>query len=185
MSPIILPKRIDIIKTAPPRSVGAEIGVWKGWFSIEILNNTDVSMLYLVDKWAPSASYHDPNTQADHDANLAECKHHLRGHPARWRVVRGESVEVAKNPPIPIPKLDWVYIDADHSYDACTADLNAWVKHLKPTGVIMGHDYTNEHNAKKWNFGVVDAVNDFCKKEGWEITHLTEEDYASYRLVRK
>ena len=180
---IILPSRIDIIKLGPKQAIGAEVGVWRGYFSIEILNNVDVAMLYLVDAWKPQPDYSDHLSDTDHEANLAETKHHLRGHKLRWKILRGDSVDVANN--FQFQKLDWAYIDANHSYKACYADLQAWSKRLKPSGVLMGHDYTNEHNAKKWGFGVVDAVNDFCKNEGWEITHLTSEDYASYRLARK
>jgi predicted O-methyltransferase YrrM len=39
--------------------------------------------------------------------------------------------------------IDFLYIDADHSYDGVTADLEAWVPHVKPGGLIVGDDYGN------------------------------------------
>jgi predicted O-methyltransferase YrrM len=178
-------KRIDLIKALPAGAVLAEIGVWKGYFSIEMLNHSRIGKLFLVDAWKPQPSYNDPLTDTDHEANLSECKHHIRGHLASGRVVivRGTSVEVAANDRT-IPPLDAVYIDADHSYEACGADLVAWSKRLKPDGVILGHDYTENEQAKKWNFGVIPAVRDFCANYGWKLTALTTEDFASYRLER-
>lgn len=180
--PKIVPKRIDLIRQRPRGSIGAEIGVWRGYFSVEILQHTNVRKLYLVDAWKPQPSYNDPLTDTDHEANLAETKHHLRGMVGRWEIKRGTSLEVAADPSI--PPLDWVYIDADHSYEACKADLYAWEKRLGPKGVLMGHDYTNNEQAKKWNFGVIEAVADFCKDRGWRIEYLSDEDFASYSLIR-
>lgn len=39
--------------------------------------------------------------------------------------------------------LDYLYVDADHSYEAVQADLAAWVPHMKPGGLILGDDYGN------------------------------------------
>jgi predicted O-methyltransferase YrrM len=36
--------------------------------------------------------------------------------------------------------LDFVYIDADHSYASVVADINAWKPKVKPGGYIAGHD---------------------------------------------
>jgi hypothetical protein len=59
---------------------------------------------------------------------------------------------------------DIIYIDGDHSYNGVKNDLiNAYNK-IKNGGYIMGHDY--EMNMKKakqnYNFGVKEAVDEFC-----------------------
>lgn len=179
---IVLPTRIDLFKLEKPGSIGAEIGVWRGYLSSEILNKTKIGKLYLVDAWVPQPGYNDPLTDTDHEENLRLTKHHLRGHPDRYQIVRGSSVEMAASPEVPM--LDFAYIDADHSFGACLADLNAWENKIKPGGVLMGHDFTMNHQAHKWNFGVIAAVAEFCKKNGWVLTHLTNEDFSSYRLER-
>ena len=40
--------------------------------------------------------------------------------------------------------LDYLYVDADHSYDGVLADLRAWVPHVKPGGLILGDDYGSD-----------------------------------------
>ena len=40
--------------------------------------------------------------------------------------------------------LDFVFIDGDHSTEAVTADIEAWLPKLKPDGVLAGHDAARE-----------------------------------------
>ena len=37
--------------------------------------------------------------------------------------------------------LDLVFIDGDHSYEGCKADIEAWLPKLRSGGVLAGHDY--------------------------------------------
>lgn len=53
--------------------------------------------------------------------------------------------------------LDFVFIDADHSYDAVMADITAYFPKLKAGGVIAGHDYHTD------GMQVKEAVNQYFK----------------------
>lgn len=37
--------------------------------------------------------------------------------------------------------IDFIFIDGDHSYEACKADIAAWAPFVKPGGVIAFHDF--------------------------------------------
>jgi predicted O-methyltransferase YrrM len=50
--------------------------------------------------------------------------------------------------------LDFVYIDAIHTFDAVSEDIGRWSCKIKPGGLIGGHDYCEA----RWP-GVVAAVN--------------------------
>lgn len=42
--------------------------------------------------------------------------------------------------------LDFVYIDANHTYEGVKEDIEVWMPKIKPTGYIGGHDY----GPKRW-----------------------------------
>lgn len=50
--------------------------------------------------------------------------------------------------------FDSIFIDADHNYAECRADIEAWRTLLNPGGLICGHDYWTQ------DVGVMDAVNE-------------------------
>jgi hypothetical protein len=87
--------------------------------------------------------------------------------------------------------FDFIYIDADHQYDAVLKDLRAWYPKLKKGGIIGGHDYIDGDLTLKLGhvvrFGVVDAVADFRKEQNIkdENFHLTREMYASYYFIKE
>ena len=53
---------------------------------------------------------------------------------------------------------DFVFIDGDHSHEACSRDMEAWWPVTKT--LFCGHDYG------KPEFGVTQAVDEFCEKYG-------------------
>lgn len=50
--------------------------------------------------------------------------------------------------------LRCVFIDADHSYEGCAADIKAWLPKVMPGGLLAGHDYNDSFP------GVVQAVDE-------------------------
>jgi len=63
----------------------------------------------------------------------------------------------------PNASLDYVYIDADHSYEAVCRDIDAWLPKVKPGGVICGHDFCPYPG-----YGVIQAVMErFDRVEVW------------------
>ena len=93
--------------------------------------------------------------------------------------IQGESTRVAKCWGTPINCL---FIDADHSYDGCQSDINAWAKFVPKGGVILLHD------GDESSPGVVQAIAEFVNthrkivKE--HIIHKTPEKNTSMVTIR-
>jgi hypothetical protein len=45
---------------------------------------------------------------------------------------------------VPDNHFDFVFIDADHSYNAVKQDITDWLPKVKPGGWLCGHDYAKE-----------------------------------------
>jgi predicted O-methyltransferase YrrM len=121
--------------------VGVEVGVLMGSMSWELLQRPEL-FLWLVDI--------EPRLHALEVTKFAEGRRD-----AIWL----PSVEAAKK--FEDKSLDFVFIDADHSYEAVRADIGAWKPKIKPGGLLCGHDHSE-------NFpGVVRAV-----KEGLRNVEL-------------
>lgn len=54
--------------------------------------------------------------------------------------------------------LDFIYIDADHSYEAVKNDINIWIPKIKTNGTLVGDDYVGVHP------GVIKAVDEVLGK---------------------
>lgn len=57
--------------------------------------------------------------------------------------------------------VDAVFIDADHTWQACKADIQAWLPKVKPGGMLAGHDYSRNNHP-----GVVSAVDEVLSPPG-------------------
>lgn len=107
----------------------------------------------------------------------------------RVRLIREFSVNAATF--FPDEYFDFVYIDADHTYDAVKSDLQAWYTKVKIGGVLAGHDYIPEETSIRMGhsvpFGTVKAVNEFLisKDIDENYFHLTSEIYSTYFIIKK
>ena len=45
--------------------------------------------------------------------------------------------------------VDFVFIDADHSYNSVKKDIESWLPKVKKGGIISGHDYFNPCGVKQ------------------------------------
>ncbi len=55
-------------------------------------------------------------------------------------------------------EIDFVFIDGDHSYEKCKADIIAWKPKMKKGAIMAGHDYGRKC------FGVTEAVAECFEK---------------------
>jgi hypothetical protein len=181
--------REQLLHFLPKGGEVAEIGVAEGLFSREILATAAPAKLHLIDLWQHQASNDyatDPNnvSNREHEKRYQGILDVFAGPIAsgQIQVRRGSSVDTAAA--FADGQLDWVYVDALHTYDGVLADLGAYLPKVKNDGFILGHDYTNHVIAEHMKFGVVDAVNAFVAKNSLAFVALTLEPYPTYVLAR-
>lgn len=147
---------------------GAEIGVSSGAFSKILFDNSKLSKLYLVDPWINQDKeiYNDETNvdQEGFDERYQLVTRLFKGEGDRCRILRMTSEEAANE--IEDDSLDFIYIDANHSYEAVSQDISLWWPKVKNGGVFSGHDYTN---GGPYNFGVKRAVDEFISKHDEKV----------------
>lgn len=182
--------RDDLMWLLPKGGEVAEIGVAKGEFSKVILTHAAPRKLHLIDPWEHQDR---PDYQTDgNNADDAEQKRRYHGVLTLFAAeITSKQVEVHKAYSQDVAadfapgQFDWIYIDGLHSYDGVSSDLRHYKDKVKPEGLIIGHDYTNHAPAREMNFGVIEAVNDFAKAEGFQMVALTHENFPTFILARR
>ena len=136
---------------------GVEVGVLSGDYSQIILdrikhNNCKFNKLSLVDKWEEYIEITSNNF-------LGKAKKKTYD-----RFKNNKIIEILEMDSVVASKkfndqsLNFVYIDANHSYDSVLEDLNCWWPKLKRHGILFGDDYFSKSKEK---YGVIKAVNEF------------------------
>jgi hypothetical protein len=116
-----------------------ELGSWAGESSCIFAASGLFGKLWLVDLW------HQPE-------NEGVCEYNMRRFGASVEMVQGDMFAIGADWSEP---LDVVYLDADHSYESTVRALDVWQPHIRPGGIMAGHDY----NPTAWP-GVVRAVDE-------------------------
>ena len=162
---------LDALPNGPV--TGAEIGVFAGELSAYLLTHRPDLTLYLVDSWkgdgtdyiGDSGDFHASLTQDRQDIYHQMALEAVRFAGDRAKILPYSSKEASTL--VTDGSLDFVFIDADHSYEGCKADISLWLPKLKDGGVLSGHDYENTDYPK---FGVRAAVDEFAQANGCKVT---------------
>ena len=75
--------------------------------------------------------------------------------------MRGESSEVLSNLISAGERFDFIYIDAGHTYEDVSRDINLAFRLLNPGGIIGMNDYIMTDYFYDTTYGVVQATNTF------------------------
>lgn len=172
--------RSELIKLLPKNSVGAELGVFLGDFSHELWSTVRPRRLYLVDVWEHIELSYNDKLMRSNKHQLNNYRQVLRkfNRIPEIRIIR-ERTNIVVDVLEP-GELDWVYIDADHSYEGCKADLNNCRDLVKDTGYFLGHDYDATHYP-----GVIQAVTEFVEENGFILSYVTDEGTCPSYLISK
>lgn len=131
--------------------IGAEVGVYKGSMSKNLLKSMPNLFLFMIDRWSEyseSEKIENGNTsmsmrkQSSFDVAYEKVKKIRMKYYRRSGIINRSSTDASnafKN-----KTFDFVFIDADHSYQAVKNDIKSWIDKIKLGGYICGHDYHRE-----------------------------------------
>ena len=134
----------DMIKRLPDEATIIEVGCWKGrstaCLGVEIVNSEKGVSLICVDSWKYVPSTEQPvSSQTEFDKVYEEFLKNTQVFKGFLSVIRQGSdsaADVFDN-----ESIDFVFIDANHTYESVKADILAWLPKVKVGGIIAGHDY--------------------------------------------
>ena len=137
-----------------------EIGVWKGSSISYLASKNRNSKIYAVDLFETTYRYKKGKLKEAASIINQTYNQQLIKTDTRDIItdIKEYSWEGAKH--FADNSLDFVFIDADHSYESVKKDLEAWYPKMKKGSIFSGHDYEpyDAHNHP----GVKQAVNEFC-----------------------
>ena len=157
--------------------IGAEVGCSVGVTTSFLLRNCPGLFLYAVDLWECRASVLSDRAfevlkNYDFDEITKLFNKRTRPYENRLKVLKGVSWEMAQY--VDDCSLDFVFIDADHSYESVAKDIRAWTPKLKKGGILSGHDLLYE--------GVNRAVNELINI--WVDTKVNQVWYCHKEDVK-
>lgn len=141
-----------------------EVGSWKGrsssYMAVEIINSKKKIRFDCVDTWDGSDEHIDPNSYAFNPKILEDPNWLYEEFLKNVSPVQEIINPVRKKSNLASfdyddRSLDFVFIDAGHSYENVKEDITSWFPKIKIGGFIAGHDYN-----PKWP-SVVRAVDEF------------------------
>jgi predicted O-methyltransferase YrrM len=132
---------------------GAEVGVYKGEYAQILCEKIPDLYLIMVDSWIRQQRRIDAKAEA-----IERTKNY------DVRIVQETSLEAAKD--VPDGSLDFVFIDAGHTYAEVKEDIEAWAPKVKDGGIVSGHDYYEFPSGKG---GVIPAVDEYVAKHGYKL----------------
>lgn len=131
-----------------------ELGSYKGrsaaYAAVEIANSKKAIRFDCIDIWQPNLMYNDLDFAAFRQ-NMSPVENYYNA--IKMDATRASSYYSDNS-------LDFVFIDADHSYEAVKHDIQTWWSKIKPNGMIGGHDEQHEpvSRAVKEIFGEYNTV---------------------------
>lgn len=152
----LLANREAILHKMKKGGIVAEVGVQTGQFSRYILDICSPSKLHLIDLDLVSHSIQEKFQQ---EIGLGMVELH-QGDSSSWLAS------------FPDGYFDFIYIDGDHTYEGVKKDVQAAKSKVKEDGFLIFNDYTYWSPCECMEYGVIQAVNELCLEENWNMIYF-------------
>ncbi|MBE7197983.1 MAG: class I SAM-dependent methyltransferase [Parafilimonas terrae] len=156
-----LASRYAILDALPRQAKVVELGTLRGDFAAEILARTDPRELHLVD-----IDFSVLSEAVERDA--------------RVRCHRGMTHEVLGR--FEDGSIDWIYVDADHTYAGALRDAEAAAAKVRPGGYLVFNDFAHV-DPEMGRYGVHRAVVDFAIAARWPLRFFAYQPSALYDVA--
>lgn len=143
---------------------GAEVGVWRGELSQDLLLHFPFLTLHMVDAWENIKQVTMSKDLAEVTRARLETMQRMERFLERHSIWWLSSVEAAEHILKQGIWLDFVFIDACHQYESVRDDIKFWRPLVRPNGILAGHDY-NGVGDRRHGWGVKKAVDEAFKSE--------------------
>lgn len=157
----VLASRVELLKRMPTNGTVAEVGTYKGNFARSIKSITSPRELHLIDV-NYSKFKEDGLTEKDVYRHKGLSHEILSGFENNY--------------------FDWIYIDADHTYERVLRDAEIGRKKVKGGGYLIFNDFGHAAPSGA-RFGVHRAATEFCIKYNWKWKFLSYQKNALYDLA--
>jgi hypothetical protein len=167
--------REDVLPLLPKGGIIAEVGVAYGNFSALLLEVLQPQKFIAIDSFAFTEE-NEPWKQTILKDNRIS---HIDYYKKRFeKEITDGQVEVQKGlswdclAQLPGNSIDYLYLDAGHSYEEILKDIQQVKRVIKDTGIIQFNDYTLFDAFAFVPYGVPKAVHEFLLEENFEVLYL-------------
>lgn len=160
-----------------------ELGVYKGQFTQTLARRAPNMMIFAIDAWTTYDGYKDYPEGDLESVGWNQAVERCFRYP-NVQMIKAWSKDAVKT--FPDASLDYLFIDANHTYECAKEDIALWAPKVKPGGIVMGHDYldtSRSERLKHLEFGVIQAVNEWVEQNGIKHLFLTADNYPSWFYV--
>jgi hypothetical protein len=141
----LVPSREDLLEEFPRGGIGGEVGTQHGYFAKKLYEVVQPRELHLFDLSFDKMESTWPLVDEE-----------------RKRIFMHVGDSAPSLAQFPEGYFDWLYIDADHSYEGVSRDIAEAVRVVKGSGFLAFNDFTYWSPVEMMPYGVAHAVCDLC-----------------------
>lgn len=165
----------------PNIKVIVELGAFTGVGTVLLADHFPEAKVYSIDQWVDDFDKNDPICQF----SMEEAEDEFAYRTDMFSKILSKvvsTVEAAAIFKASGLKIDFLYIDAEHTYEGVKRDIENFSPMMSENGIIAGHDYGTQQFP-----GVTDAVNEMrpsIKKNEYSYTQTKKFVDTSWMYIR-